>query len=283
MKIRQRYAEKLDFISPYARQGRGSGQTVRSDEPGGIMTAMSTTYKDAAGIEGMRVAGKLASEVLDYVADEGVQIYGGMGYSAEAPMDRAYRDSRINRIFEGTNEINRLLTVGTLVKKALKGELDLMAAAKMVQQELMAIPDFGAGLSQGFLEEEKEKLARLKKAFLLVAGAAVQKLMLQLEEEQEIMLWLADMLIEIYASESALLRSLKIREQNGDMAARKEEICSRLLLHQASEKIAYAGRQALESFASGDELKMMMMGLKRFTKQEPLNTTALRRELLGLI
>ena len=138
-------------------------------------------------------------------------------------------------------------------------------------------------MPQGFLEEEKEKLARLKKAFLLVAGAAVQKLMLQLEEEQEIMLWLADMLIEIYASESALLRSLKIREQKGELAARKEEICSRLLLHQASEKIAYAGRQALESFASGDELKMMMMGLKRFTKQEPLNTTALRRELLGLI
>ena len=223
-----------------------------------------------------------ASEMLDFVTDEGVQIYGGMGYSAEAPMERAYRDSRINRIFEGTNEINRLLAVGTLLKKAIRNEIDFSGPAQRVQQELMEIPDFSHG-TQGFPEEEKEKLTRLKKAFLLVAGAAVQKLMLQLEEEQEIMIWLADMLMEIFIVESALLRTLKLKGIKGPENFRKEEIASILLLHQACEKIGFAGRQAVQSFALGDELKMLMLGLKRFTRQETLNTTALRRELAHLM
>jgi alkylation response protein AidB-like acyl-CoA dehydrogenase len=198
-------------------------------------------------------------------------------------MDRSYRDSRINRIFEGTNEINRLLSVGTLLKKAMKGEIDLIGPAMKVQQELMAIPDFGAGIPQGLLEEETLKLGRLKKAFLLVAGAAVQKLTTKIEEEQEIMMYLADILIEIYASESALLRTLKLVNSKGADSCQKEILATQLYLHEACEKIGYCGRHALQSFASGDELKMMNMGLKRFTKQESINTTALRRQLVGLL
>jgi alkylation response protein AidB-like acyl-CoA dehydrogenase len=264
-----------------------AGQDIENREKALLSSGMGPEEAKLKAVEGYAIECAIlkvyASEVLDYVVDEGVQIYGGMGYSAEAPMDRAYRDSRINRIFEGTNEINRLLTISTLLKKAMKGEVDLISPAKKVQQELMAIPDFSAGVPSGFPDEESEKLGRLKKAFLLVAGAAVQKLMMQLEEEQEIVMCLADMLMEIYACESALLRCMKLRERSGSSSTRKEEIACRLLLHLGCEKIGFSGRQALQSFASGDELKMMLMGLKRFTKQEPLNTTALRRELVILI
>jgi hypothetical protein len=220
------------------------------------------------------------SETLDYVVDEGVQIYGGMGYSADAPMERAYRDSRINRIFEGTNEINRLLAVGTLLKKAMKGEIDLIGPAMKVQQEIMSIPDFGAAQEEGFLAAEVKKLAQLKKAFLMVSGAAVQKLMMRIEEEQEIMMFLADILIEIYVTESTLLRTMKLASQKGESAVNLEKNATILYLHLATEKIAFSARQALQSFATGDELKMMMMGLKRFTKQEPVNVTQLRREIV---
>jgi len=221
-----------------------------------------------------------ASETLDYVVDEGVQIYGGMGYSADAPMERAYRDSRINRIFEGTNEINRLLSVGTLIKKAMKGEVDLIGPAMKIQQELMAIPDFGAAEPEGFMAKETKQLSQLKKAFLLVSGAAVQKLMTRIDEEQEIMMFLADMLIEIYVTESAILRTQKLSLSKGAEAVSLELAASKLYLHTSTEKIAFNGRQALQSFATGDELKMMMLGLKRFTKQEPINVTALRREIV---
>ena len=221
-----------------------------------------------------------ASETLDYVVDEGVQIYGGMGYSADAPMERAYRDSRINRIFEGTNEINRLLSVGTLLKKAMKGEVDLIGPAMKIQQELMAIPDFGALEPEGFMAKETSQLAQLKKAFLLVSGAAVQKLMTRMDEEQEIMMFLADMLIEIYVTESAILRTQKLSLSKGVESVSLELAASQLYLHTSTEKIAFSGRQALQSFAAGDELKMMMLGLKRFTKQDPINVTALRRDIV---
>src|SRR5258707_14328357 len=135
------------------------------------------------------------SEVLDYVVDEGVQIYGGMGFSAEGPMDRAYRDARINRIFEGTNEINRFLTIDMLMKRAMKGSIDLMSPAMAVQKELMAIPDFGSSDEEGVFVKEKKVLANLKKAGLVVAGDAVQKFMMKLSEEQEVLMSLADILI----------------------------------------------------------------------------------------
>jgi alkylation response protein AidB-like acyl-CoA dehydrogenase len=224
-----------------------------------------------------------ASEALDYVVDEGVQIYGGMGFSAEGPMDRAYRDSRINRIFEGTNEINRLLAVGTLLKKALRGEIDFAGAASQVQKELMAIPDFNTRPSAELLEEEFAKVQQLKKAFLLVSGVAARQLMNRLEEEQEILMYLADMMMEIYAAESSLLRAKKLILQKGEEHCTKEITATQLIVFEAVEKCSYAGRQALQSFATGDDLRLMLLGLKRFCKQDPLNTTALRRKLVELL
>lgn len=219
------------------------------------------------------------SEVLDYVVDEGVQIYGGMGYSAEGPMDRAYRDARINRIFEGTNEINRMLSIDMLLKRALKGKLDLMSPAMAVQQELMSIPDFGAAEDDSFLAAEKKVLANLKKAGLMVAGAAVQKFMQSLGEEQEILMNLADMLIEGYVAESALLRTEKLAQQRGEEAVSIHTDMTRIFLYEAVEKAAAAGKQAIYAFAEGDEQRMMLMGLKRFTKMQPMNLKDARRRV----
>lgn len=221
----------------------------------------------------------LASEALDYVVDEGVQIYGGMGFSAEAPMERSYRDSRINRIFEGTNEINRMLTVDMLLKRALKGQLDLMTAAKKVADELLAIPDFSEQQDEAALVSEEKAVSGFKKAVLLVAGAAVQKLMAKLAHEQEVLMYLADMLIDVYAAESMLLRVQKII-QSGDGAATAEKLAMvQVYVFDAAGRIYTAGRNALNAFAEGDEKRMMLMGLKRFTKVPEINTVALRRQI----
>lgn len=218
------------------------------------------------------------SEVLDYVVDEGVQIYGGMGYSADAPMDRAYRDARINRIFEGTNEINRLLTVDMMLKRALKGELDLMDPAMAVAKEIMAIPDLGEE-EEGVFAVEKKVLRNLKKAALMVAGAAVQKFMQKLSHEQEILMNIADMLIEVYASESALLRTEKLISQRGEAACAYQMDMTRLYLNDAAERVNQAGKNAVNSFAEGDEQRVMLMGLKRFTKVAPINPKETRRRI----
>jgi alkylation response protein AidB-like acyl-CoA dehydrogenase len=223
------------------------------------------------------------SEILDYSVDEGVQIYGGMGYSAEAPMDRAYRDARINRIFEGTNEINRLLTVDMLLKRAMKGTLDLMTPAMEVQKELMSIPDFGSGESEGLFAAEKKALVNLKKAGLMVAGAAVQKFMMKLSDEQEIIMNMADMLIEGYVAESTLLRVEKLISQRGEQACEIEKAMALITLHEAMQKAAAAGREAITSFATGDEMRMMLLGLKRFTKIEPVNLKEARRKVADAI
>ncbi|PMD97028.1 acyl-CoA dehydrogenase [Siphonobacter sp. BAB-5405] len=219
------------------------------------------------------------SEVLDYVVDEGVQIYGGMGYSADAPMERAYRDSRINRIFEGTNEINRLLTVDMILKRAMKGQLDIMVPAMAVGKEIMSIPDFGMDEEEGLFVKEKKVLKNLKKAILLAAGAAVQKFMMALDKEQEIIMNLADMLIEVYAAESALLRVEKLIGVRGEAAVSVHRDAALVYLHEAVEKVAWAGRQAITSFAEGDELNVMLMGLKRFTKIDPINLKDARRRV----
>ncbi len=218
-----------------------------------------------------------ASATLDYVVDEGVQIYGGMGYSAEAPMDRAYRDSRINRIFEGTNEINRMLAVDMMLKRALKGELDLMGPAQKVAGELMSIPDFGADEEDGLFVREKKYIAGFKKAILMTAGSAVQKLMQQLSKEQEVIMYLADMLIELYASESVLLRVEKLVSVKAEDEVKEKIAMMQVYLYDAAERIHSAGRNAVNTFAEGDEKRMMLMGLKRFTKTDDLNTTAARR------
>ncbi|MCJ8209114.1 acyl-CoA dehydrogenase family protein [Mucilaginibacter sp. RS28] len=219
-----------------------------------------------------------ASEALDYVVDEGVQIYGGMGYSAEAPMDRAYRDSRINRIFEGTNEINRMLTVDMMLKRAMKGELDLMGPAQSVVSELMSIPDFNTE-EEDLFTKEKKYTANFKKAVLLVAGAAVQKLMMNLAKEQEVLMYLADMLIETYVSESLVLRVEKLSGQRGAEAVKDQIDMMQVYVRDAADRIFKAGKEALNSFAEGDERRMMMTGLKRFTKTEDINATAARRSI----
>ncbi len=220
-----------------------------------------------------------ASETLDYVVDEGVQIYGGMGYSAEAPMDRAYRDSRINRIFEGTNEINRMLTVDMMLKRAMKGELDLMGPAQKVAGELMSVPDFGGSDDEGLFTHEKKYIANFKKAILMVAGSAVQKLMTQLGKEQEVLMYLADMLIELYVSESLQLRVEKLVSLKGEDAVKEQLDIMRVYINDAAGNIAKAGREAINSFADGDERRMMLMGLKRFTKTEDINTILARRNI----
>lgn len=223
----------------------------------------------------LKIAG---SEALDYVVDEGVQIYGGMGYSAEAPMERAYRDSRINRIFEGTNEINRMLIVDMLMRKAMKGELDLMGPAMKVAQELMSIPDFGAG-EEGLFAKEKKYLSNYKKAVLMVAGSAAQKLMNDLAKEQEVLTNIADMVIDTYLAESTLLRVEKIISMKGEAESAVYIDIAQVLLYDIADRINKSGKDAINSYAEGDELRMMLMGLKRFTKTEPLNTKEARRRI----
>lgn len=216
------------------------------------------------------------SETLDFVVDEGVQIYGGMGYSAESPVERAYRDSRINRIFEGTNEINRMLSVDFLLKKAMKGQLDLMGPAQKVAGELMSIPDMSGPDDTLFVNESKY-ISNFKKAILMTAGSAVQKLMMQLPKEQEILMGISDMMIETYVSESLLLRTQKLVELKGEENCQVEIAIMKSYIYDACDKINKSGKDILNSFAEGDELRMMLMGLKRFTKHEPFNVKLNKR------
>ncbi len=216
------------------------------------------------------------SETLDFVADEGVQILGGYGFSADFPMDRSYRDSRINRIFEGTNEINRLLIIDMFFKKAMKGELDLMGPAMAVQQELMGIPDFDTAEPTLFSEEEKA-IKNLKKAVLMVAGAAAQKFQQKLSHEQEIIMNASDMIIQLYQAESTLLRTQKLVEKDGEAATEAQIAMTKVYIYDVMDKVNKYGKDAINSFAEGDEQRMMLLGLKRFTKMASFNTKNARR------
>jgi alkylation response protein AidB-like acyl-CoA dehydrogenase len=216
------------------------------------------------------------SEVLDYVVDEGVQIHGGNGFSDEYPISRAYRDSRINRIFEGTNEINRLLSVDMILKRAMKGQLDLMGPAMNVQKELMSIPEFGDGEAGAFSTELKT-IANMKKSILMVAGAAVQKLMTTLSKEQEIIMNIANMMIETFVSESMLLRVMKSVERTGEEANKIQLAMLHVYVNDAVDILGKNGKEAINSFATGDEQRMMLLGLKRFTKTSPFNAKDARR------
>jgi alkylation response protein AidB-like acyl-CoA dehydrogenase len=218
------------------------------------------------------------SEVLDFVVDEGVQIHGGNGYSDEYEISRAYRDSRINRIYEGTNEINRLLTVDMVLKRAMKGQLDLMGPAMNVQKELMSIPDFGNENDAPFAKEH-QAIANFKKCILMVAGAAVQKLMMTLSKEQEILMNIADMSIITYHAESALLRLEKLSKTKSEAELAVQTAIVKTYIYDAADAINKAGKDALNSFADGDELRMMHIGLKRFTKVDPFNTKEARRAI----
>ena len=220
------------------------------------------------------------SEDVQNTADEGIQIFGGMGFSADAPMEKAWRDARISRIYEGTNEINRMLAVGMLVKKAMKGHVDLLGPATAVGKELMGIPSFDTPDFSELFAEEKDLVARLKKVFLMVAGSAVQKFGPELEKHQQLMLAAADILIEIYMAESTILRTEKNTKRFGGDKQATQIAMSKLYLYNATETIIQKGKEAIISFAEGDEQRMMLMGLKRFTKytNNP-NVAALRTQI----
>lgn len=219
------------------------------------------------------------TEVQDFVVDEGLQIYGGMGFSEEAPMARLYRDSRISRIFEGTNEINRMLIVDMLLKRAMNGELDLMTAATSVQNELTNIPSLTPNENTDTLENSTNVIENLKKITLIIAGSAAQKLMMKLKDEQEILMNVADMLIQIYILESVIVKTKRIKEILGEEAASIQIDICQLFMLDAVKKIKDSAEEALWSFSEGDELKMVQMALKRFTKLEAFNVKEVRRRV----
>jgi len=217
------------------------------------------------------------SEDMQHCSDEGIQIYGGMGFSADAPMESAWRDARISRIYEGTNEINRMLAVGMLVKKAMKGHVNLLEPAMAVATELTSIPSFDIPDFSEPLSEEMDMIKKLKKVFLMVAGSAVQKFGTELEENQQLLLAASDILIEIYMAESAILRTQKNIARFG-LETQKEQIAmSQFYLYNAVKIVQHRAEEGISSFAEGDEQRMMLMGLKRFTKYTNLpNIVGLR-------
>ncbi len=219
------------------------------------------------------------SEVLDYIVDEGIQIYGGMGFSEEAPMARAYRDARISRIYEGTNEINRMLLVGMIIKRAMKGELDFMQPAMAVAKELTSVPNMTSIDNSVFFAEEKEVVKNMKKAILMVAGDALQTLGTNFESEQEIMMNIADMIIETYAAESTILRTEKLVGVRGEKACETQIDMARVYLVEAVNKLEVAAKEAINGYAKSDKMKVMLMGVKRYTKMNPFNTKNARRNI----
>ncbi len=223
------------------------------------------------------------SEVLAYCVDEGVQVYGGMGFSEEAPMARAFRDARITRIYEGTNEINRMLLVGMMFKKAMKGEIDLLGPAMAVGKELTGVPSFETPDLSAPLAKEKEVIKNLKKAVLMAAGKAAEKFGPKLDHEQEVLMNLADMVIEVYVAESAILRTEKLMNLYGDEGSSLYQNMAKLYLFEAVRKVKNAGDEAVACFAEGDELRVMLMGMKRFTKMDPINTKEIRQAIADVM
>ncbi|WP_264558975.1 acyl-CoA dehydrogenase family protein [Flavobacterium sp. N2270] len=220
------------------------------------------------------------SEDVQSCTDEGIQIFGGMGFSEDAPMESAWRDARIARIYEGTNEINRMLSVGMLVKKAMKGHVDLLGPAMAVGEELMGIPSFDVPDYSELFAEEKEMIAKLKKVFLMVAGAAVQKYGAELEAHQQLLMAASDILIEIYMAESTILRTEKLAKKEGADKVQEQIAMAQLYLYHAVDIVNQKGKEGIVSFAEGDEQRMMLMGLKRFTKYTNMpNVIGLREKI----
>lgn len=278
--IRYKLAEQV--IQTYAVESATyrAGQNIDDAIKGLMESGMDKAQATLQGIElfapecaVIKVAG---SECLDYVVDEAVQIFGGMGYSAESSVERAYRDSRINRIFEGTNEINRMLTVDMVLRRAMKGELDLMGPAMKVAGELMSIPEIKEP-SNSPLGDEQNMLDGFKKTILMVAGSAVQKLMQTLAKEQEVLMNIADVAIWTYLAESVYLRVQKKIDSQGEAACEHDIAIAKTYFYDTADKIAKAAKDAIQSFAEGDEARMMLMGLKRFTKTQAFNPKAARQ------
>ena len=224
------------------------------------------------------------SEVSQFVSDEGIQIFGGMGFSKDTPMESAWRDARITRIYEGTNEINRLLTVGMLVKKAMKGQLDFISPAMEVANSLTAIPSFDRPEYKELLSEEKAMVEKLKKVFLMIAGKSVQTYGMDLEKHQQLILSAAEIMIEIYLAESAILKAAKVATLKDPEKVPGQIAMAKLNLFNAVEKIIFHGKEAIYYLAEGDEQRMMIMGLKRFTKySNSPNPIALRKSISKLV
>ena len=220
------------------------------------------------------------SEDVQNCADEGIQVYGGMGFSEDTPMESAGRDARIARIYEGTNEIKRMLSVGMLIKKAMKGQVDLLGPAMKVQEELMGIPSFDTPDYSELFSEEKEMIGKLKKAFLMVAGGAIQKFGTDLEAHQQLLMAAADILIEIYMAESTVLRTEKLAKKQGENNVQEQIAMAKLYLYQAVDIVTQKGKEGIVSFAEGDEQRMMLMGLRRFTKYTNMPNVVGLREII---
>ncbi|WP_417428804.1 acyl-CoA dehydrogenase family protein [Halpernia sp.] len=263
--IRKKIAEMATgiFVSESGTYRAGKDVQDKIDEL--ISGGMGHQEAELKGVEEFAVECSIlkvfVSDLTQHTADEGIQIYGGMGFSEDTPMEAAWRDSRIGRIYEGTNEINRLLAVGMLIKKAMKGQLDLMRPAMEVSKELMGIPSFEAPDYSAFMSEEKALLENLKKVFMMVSGAALQKYMTEIEKQQHLLLNASEILNQIYMAESAILRAEKSFDANSVQAA-----MAKLNLYKATEKIIEAAKEGIISFAEGDEQRMMLSGLRRFTK-----------------
>ena len=257
-----------------------SGQNIEDNIARLEAKGLSTQDAKLQGVEEYSIECAIlkvfCSEVVQYVSDEAVQIYGGMGFSAESEVEACYRDARISRIYEGTNEINRLLIVKMILKKGIMGEIDLMNPAKEVIKEIMTIPSFDSPKNELF-EEEKKVLANLKKAILMVAGTASEKLGNKLKDEQEIMMNISEMIIDTYMLESALLKTEKILSKDGrEKHEEKISICINFL-HHVIEKVSKNGKEAIYAILQGDEQKILLMGLKRFTKVSAVNLKEHRR------
>ena len=280
--IRHKIAEQVIRAYVVESATYRAGQNIDDAIQALVDEGMSKAEATLKGIEEfapecaiLKVAG---SECLDFVVDEAVQVYGGMGYSAESPVERAYRDSRINRIFEGTNEINRMLTVEMVLKRALKGKLDLMGPAQAVANELMSIPEFG-DTPEGTFANEHKAIKNFKKVILMVAGSAVQKLMQTLSKEQEVLMNIADLSIQTYLAESVLLRVEKLISIKGEDACKDEIAIVKTYFYDSADRINKFGKDAINSFAEGDDAKMMLMGLKRFTKTDAFNPKVARQQI----
>ncbi len=275
-KIAEQAIRAFAVESATYRAGQNIDDAIKAYIDGGMPKSQATLKgieQFAAECAVLKVAG---SECLDYVVDEAVQIFGGMGYSAESTVERAYRDSRINRIFEGTNEINRMLTVDMILRRAMKGELDLMGPAMQVAGELMSIPE-AVETGDGPLAAEYAMIEGFKKSILMVAGSAVQKLMQTLSKEQEVLMGIADIAIWTYQAESVLLRVDKLIQARGEEAAKVQIAIAKTYFYDSADRIAKAGKDAINSFADGDEARMMLMGLRRFTKTENFNPKEARQ------
>ena len=248
--------------------------------------AEGTTHQEAElkGVEEFAIECSIlkvaVSEDVQNCADEGIQIFGGMGFSEDTPMESAWRDARISRIYEGTNEINRMLSVGMLIKKAMKGHVDLLGPASAVGAELMGIPSFETPDYSELFAEEKEMIIKLKKSFLMVAGAAVQKYGMDLDAHQQLLMAAADMLIEIYMAESTILRTEKTAKNQGEEKAKVQIAMAKLYLYKAVDVVNLKGKESIISFAEGDEQRMMLMGLKRFTKYTNMPNIVGLREII---